>query len=78
MQKEHEYKENQHALMDMRDQQAEHKTEVLKNKLRKRLKIEYVDFNEIQSEEMTVQLGENIRAQIKSIFSILDSEGIKF
>lgn len=78
VQKEHEYKENQHALMDMRDQQAEHKTEVLKNKLRKRLKIEYVDFNEIQSEEMTVQLGENIRAQIKSIFSILDSEGIKF
>jgi len=77
-QKEREYEQNRHALMDMSDHQTEFRTEEFKNKLRKKLRIEYMDFCEIQSDEMTVRLGENMRMQVKNIFSILKSEGISF
>lgn len=78
VQKEKEYEKNRHELMDMSEHQSEFKTEVFKNKLRKKLRIEYLDFCEVESGEMTLRLGENLRMQVKNIFSILESEGIVF
>jgi hypothetical protein len=78
IQKESEHEKNRIELMDMSEHQSEFKTEVLKNKLRKKLRIEYVDFCEIESDEMTLQMAENIRMQVKNIFAILESEGISF
>ena len=77
-QKEKEYEKNRLELMDMSDRQSEFRIEAFKNKLRKKLRIEYIDFCEIESDEMTLALGENLRMQMKNIFSILKSEGIEF
>lgn len=78
IQKENEHEKHRIELIDMGEHQSEFKTEVLKNKLRKKLRIEYIDFCEIESDEMTLQMGENIRMQLKNIFVILDREGISF
>ncbi|WP_419879601.1 hypothetical protein [Brevibacillus centrosporus] len=78
VQKEKEYEKNRHELIDMSEHQTEFRTEVFKNKLRKKLRIEYMDFCEIESDEMTLRLGENMRMQVKNIFFILESEGISF
>lgn len=48
----------------------------LRNRLAKNLKIEYEDFKSAEDMKMDSDLGENMRAQLKNIFSILIKEGI--
>ena len=40
------------------------------------MKPEYRDFKEVENEEMSIDLGENFRFQIQSIFKILAKAGI--
>ncbi len=47
------------------------------NAIASKLKAEYRDFKEAENEEMTVDLGENFRFQIQSIFKILTKSGIE-
>lgn len=47
------------------------------NAIASKLKAEYRDFKEAENEEMTVDLGENFRFQIQSIFKILSKSGIE-
>ena len=47
-----------------------------RNKLKSKLKFELQDFNDIEDEEMTVDLGENLRHQIRLIFDLLGTNEI--
>ena len=46
------------------------------NAIASRLKPEYKDFKEAEDMEMTIDLGENLRVQMKSVFKILSKSGI--
>ena len=47
------------------------------NKLASSLRLDYGDFCDAKDLEMSVDLGENMRAQLESVFSILKKHGIK-
>ena len=51
-------------------------SDVLVNRLASRLKVEYRDFKDAESLPMDPDLGENMREQLKNIFSILSEAGI--
>lgn len=46
------------------------------NAIASKLKAEYMDFKEVEQEEISLDLGENFRQQIKTIFKILVKSGI--
>ena len=46
------------------------------NKLASELKVDYTDFRDAKNEEMTAELGENMRAQLEEVFGILERNGI--
>lgn len=46
------------------------------NSIASKLKSEYRDFKDAESEEMTIDLGENFRFQLQSVFRILAKAGI--
>ena len=46
------------------------------NRLSSKLKIEYRDFKDAENLAMSIDLGENMREQLKNIFRILDKSGI--
>ena len=46
------------------------------NAIASKLKAEFIDFSDAENDEMSVELGENFRHQIKSIFKILAKSGI--
>ena len=47
------------------------------NKLASSLRLDYGDFCDAKDLEMSIDLGENMRAQLESVFSILKKHGIK-
>ena len=46
------------------------------NKLASKLRYEYMDFLDARELEMSVDLGENMRLQLESVFSILNKNGV--
>lgn len=46
------------------------------NSIASKLKSEYMDFKDVECEEMTIDLGENFRFQLQSVFRILAKAGI--
>lgn len=50
--------------------------EAFMNKLASKLRIDYADFLDAKNEEMTKELGENMRAQLEEVFRILEQNGI--
>jgi hypothetical protein len=60
----------------MSERESKFSTNELKQRLSRKLRIEVEDFNEIKDDEMTVELGENLRFQMENIFNILRAEGI--
>lgn len=51
--------------------------EAFLNKLASKLKVDYADFKDVETEQMTVDLGENMRFQLQEVFNILEKNGIK-
>lgn len=47
-------------------------------RISRELKFEYQDFVSAEDFEMTIDLGENMREQLKNIFRIFEKEGISF
>lgn len=76
--KEREHKEKLQSLIDMTERESVFVKDEFKNKLSSKLRLEYQDFKDILSEEMTVDLGENLRAQLENIFRLLKQEGMNF
>ena len=50
----------------------------LLHRLASKLKVEYRDFKDAENLPMSIELGENMREQLKSIFSILLKTGLSF
>ena len=48
------------------------------NIIASKLSIEYKDFVDALEMEMTIELGENMREQLRTVFNILEKQGIKF
>jgi hypothetical protein len=46
------------------------------NKLASELRVDYADFRDAKDEEMTAELGENMRVQLEEVFGILERNGI--
>ena len=51
---------------------------ILANKIKSGLQIEYTDFQDALEIPMTIELGENLREQLKNIFRVLKKLGIEF
>lgn len=51
--------------------------EAFLNKLASNLKVDYSDFIDASNEKMTIDLGENMRAQLEEVFGILEKNGIR-
>ncbi len=58
------------------DIEAAYQVNVLKNKIKKALTIDFKEIETLESVEMTVNLGLNLRSQIKTIFAKLNHLGI--
>jgi hypothetical protein len=71
-----QFKEEIERLIEMSERESKFSTNELKQRLSRKLRIEVEDFNEIKDDEMTVELGENLRFQMENIFNILRAEGI--
>lgn len=48
------------------------------NRIARQIKTEYHDFKSAENTEMSIDLGENMRDQLKNIFAIFEKEGIVF
>ena len=51
------------------------KKEILCN-IARRLQVEYTDFMDIQDTEMSIDLGENLRNQLSTVFKALQKCGV--
>jgi hypothetical protein len=78
IEKEREHQEKLQSMIDMIEKESVFVKDEFKNKLTSKLRLEYLDFKDILSEEMTVELGENLRAQLENIFRLLKQEGMNF
>lgn len=65
-------------LLDMIDKRSAQIVQQLKNRLVQSLRTDYQDFKQIENDQMTIKLGENLRLQIAGIFQILTQEDIRF
>jgi hypothetical protein len=68
---------NKEKLSDILLRQKDEEKELIVNKISGDLKIEYKDFMSAVDCPMTLDLGENMREQIKSIFSVLKKHNIR-
>lgn len=63
-------------LLEMVEKRSELAATQTKNRIGQKLVTDYADFTQIESEKMTTGLGENLRAQLRTIFRLLADEGI--
>ncbi len=65
-------------LIDMLGRDRTKLSEEFQNRLSAKLRVEYRDFLDAETLPMNVDLGENMRLQLKSIFDILKKNGLSF
>lgn len=63
-------------IIKLKDQLALEKARL--NRIASQIKTEYQDFKSAENTEMSIDLGENMRDQLKNIFAIFEKEGIAF
>ncbi len=63
-------------LLKVVETQAKNEMSQFKNRLARQLKVEVQDFESIEQDPMTVDLGENMRIQLQSVFRTLRQYGI--
>ena len=62
--------------VDILEREIEYQKKVQLAKIAGNIQVEYDDFKTATDIEMTVDLGENMRIQLKSIFRILKKAGV--
>lgn len=67
-------KEAQAYKVFWRHAESEHREHL--NAIAEKLKIEYIDYMSIDDKEPSIELCDNLKWQIKTIFKILEKEGI--
>ncbi|WP_410495528.1 hypothetical protein QTL86_16800 [Cellulosilyticum sp. ST5] len=72
-----ELKEKVETIIKLDSNSLNHEFEAYKNKLASILRMEYKDFKEIQNEDMSMDLGENLRDQLNEVFNKLMKSDIK-
>ncbi|WP_003545349.1 hypothetical protein [Desulfotomaculum nigrificans] len=72
------FENDKNQLFDMLELRPKQQLEQLKNRLQRKLRTDYLDFKLAENEQMTVELGENLRIQLSNVFNILSEEGIEF
>ncbi|SFK75709.1 hypothetical protein SAMN03159341_101433 [Paenibacillus sp. 1_12] len=76
-QKEREYEIKLVQLIEMSEQESTFASREFKRKLSGLLKWEYADLMEIKSDDMSLDLGGNLRLQLLKVFDLLIKEGIE-
>lgn len=76
--KDKSYEKDKESLLEMIDIQSNQVVVQVKNRLSMSLRTDYQDLKQIDGEQMTVDLGENLRIQLGNVFRLLEQEGIKF
>lgn len=67
-----EYKQ----VLKVFDANAKAEKEAMLKRIASKLKVEYLDFKSADDCQMTIELGENLRAQLETVFKILAKNGI--
>lgn len=65
-------------ILNIFEKNAQNSQKELLNSIASKLKCEYMDFKSAKNIPMTVDLGENLRDQINTIFQLLEKNGISF
>lgn len=65
-----------HKFIKIIESGANKEKDEFKNRLRSAIRVEYMDFKDVKDMEMSIDLGENFREQLKNIFRILNKHGI--
>ena len=68
--------EKQNSVLSVFSEDKQNAQSAQLNSIASKLRAEYLDFQDATEMEMTIDLGENLREQIKSIFKILSKSGI--
>lgn len=63
-------------LLEMIEINSRQAVEQMKNRLASKLRTDFMDFRQVDGEQMTVELGENLRVQLRNIFTLLAEEDI--
>lgn len=63
-------------ILNIFEKNAQNSQKELLNSIASKLKCEYIDFKSAKNMPMTVDLGENLRVQINTIFQLLEKNGI--
>lgn len=63
-------------ILNIFEKNAQNSQKELLNSIASKLKCEYIDFKSAKNMPMTVDLGENLRDQINTIFQLLEKNGI--
>ena len=63
-------------ILNIFEKNAQNSQKELLNSIASKLKCEYIDFKSAKNMPMTVDLGENLRDQINTIFQLLKKNGI--
>lgn len=65
-----------HAMSDLLEREQQHKADVVKHQIASMLQLDYVDFQSVIDEPMNIDLGENMRVQLKNVFTLLQRKGV--
>ena len=64
------------AVLSVHSRDKENSQNEQLNRIAAKIRPEYLDFKEVENEEMCVNLGENLRIQMQAIFKILEKMGV--
>lgn len=78
LERERENQAEQNKLVEVMKTELQKKPAEFLNNLRSKLRIEYLDFQDAVDMEMSIDLGENMREQLRSVFNICIKAGMKF
>lgn len=76
MKKEREI-EDRKKINEMTEKDNSKQYEEFINRISQKIKLEYTDYKDAEDAEMNIDLGENMRIQLKAVFDILEKSGIK-
>lgn len=72
------HEENVDTLLTISGDMSSNAVNEFKNSLQGALRIEHIDFMSVIDEDVTPELADNFKAQLRNIFNILKGKGIRF
>lgn len=72
------HEETVNTLLTISEDRNRNAVNEFKNSLQDALRIEYIDFISVINEDVTPELADNFKAQLRNIFNILKGKGMRF